>query len=71
MIFALLFGCGPSADEIALAVRFYQKQRARLEEKELDAATLSGSKEGDLVERAAWAMLARALLNLDETVTKR
>jgi hypothetical protein len=56
-------------EEIARLKSFYESQRARLESKELNAIELSGSKDGT-VEQAAWTVVARALLNLDEMVTK-
>ena len=37
---------------------------------ELDALAIAGAGEGDVNDRAAWSVLARAILNLDETVTK-
>ena len=60
----------PTAVEITLLGRFLKTQRERLTTKELDAATLAGPGEGDASERAAWSLVARALLNLDEAVTK-
>ncbi len=60
----------PTDAEIALLSRFLKTQRERLATKELDAATLAGPGEGDATERAAWSLVARALLNLDEAVTK-
>ncbi len=60
----------PSGDELARIVAFYQTQKRRLLGKELNAAALAGKGPGDLTERAAWTAVARALLNLDETVTK-
>ncbi len=60
----------PTDAEIALLSRFLKTQRERLATKELDAATLAGPGEGDASERAAWSLVARALLNLDEAVTK-
>ncbi len=56
-------------DEIVRLKGFYEAQRARLESKELNAVELTGSKDGTL-EQAAWTIVARALLNLDEMVTK-
>jgi hypothetical protein len=60
----------PTPDETAQLVRFYEAQKRRLERHELDAVALAGPGPGDATERAAWAALARALLNLDETITK-
>jgi hypothetical protein len=55
----------PTDNEVALLDRFLSAQRERLAVKELDAAMLGGS-----AEEAAWSLVARALLNLDEAVTK-
>jgi hypothetical protein len=60
----------PDRDELAQLVRFFKSQKPRFERKELDAAAIAGAGEGDAIERAAWTILARALLNLDEAVTK-
>ena len=60
----------PDSRELSTLLRFYHAQRSRLVQKELDAVTLAGPGEGDVVERAVWTILARAILNLDETVTK-
>jgi hypothetical protein len=51
----------PSADEARLMRAYLDSQRRRLESKELSAEALGGS---------AWALLIRALLNLDEFVTR-
>ena len=55
----------PTDDEVTLLNRFLKTQRERIAAKELDAAILGGSPED-----AAWSLVARALLNLDEAVTK-
>jgi hypothetical protein len=60
----------PDADDLASLFLFYRTQKARFEKKELDAAALAGAGDGDVNERAAWTAAARALLNLDETITK-
>ena len=60
----------PTEDEVRLLTDFFQTQRQRLTEKQLDAAVLAGTGDGDAIERAAWAIVARAILNLDESVTK-
>jgi hypothetical protein len=59
----------PRSDELALLVQFYRAQKQRFETKQLDAAVIAGSGP-NLPERAAWTTVARALLNLDETITK-
>ncbi len=41
-----------------------------MQNKELDAKKIAGGSGEDLNDRAAWTSLARALLNLDEFVTK-
>ncbi|RPH37842.1 MAG: DUF1553 domain-containing protein, partial [Planctomycetota bacterium] len=51
----------PSPDERTLLMNFLESQRRRLEAKELTAEALGGN---------AWALLVRALLNLDEFVTR-
>jgi hypothetical protein len=60
----------PQRDELAMLVQFYRRQKEHIEHKELDASKLAGPGPGDPIERAAWMILARALLNLDEAVTK-
>jgi hypothetical protein len=60
----------PRPDELTMLVQFYQRQRERLMHKELDATRIAGPGASDAIERAAWTILARAILNLDEAVTK-
>ncbi len=60
----------PDSVELSMLVKFYHAQKGRLERKELDAARIAGPGDGDPVERAAWTILARGLLNADEAVTK-
>jgi hypothetical protein len=71
---AHLFRCcltrPPSDEELASLVAFYHAQQRRFANKELDAAAIAGPGDGDRVERAAWTVVARALLNLDETIAK-
>jgi len=57
-------------EERALLVRFFEAQKTRLIAKELNAAAIAGPGEGDAIDRAAWTLLARSVLNLDETITK-
>ncbi|HVU87006.1 MAG TPA: PSD1 and planctomycete cytochrome C domain-containing protein [Pirellulales bacterium] len=60
----------PRPAELDLLVAFYTTHRDRLAKGELDAKAIAGTGEGDAVERAAWTLTARAVLNLDETITK-
>jgi hypothetical protein len=60
----------PAPDELARLVAFHAAQLARLKAGELPAAELAGPGDGDPAERAAWTAVARALLNLDETMTR-
>jgi hypothetical protein len=60
----------PSGEEVVLLLKFLDVQRSRFEKKELDAAAVAGTGEGDVNERAAWTALARVLFNLDEAITK-
>ena len=61
----------PAAEELRQLVAFYEKQRARFKSGELKAGEVLGAKEEKCApEPAAWAMVARVLLNLDEAITK-
>jgi hypothetical protein len=62
----------PTAEELALVVRFYEAQRNRFLEQTADVIELSGDGAAvrEAVERAAWTAAARAVLNLDETMTR-
>jgi mono/diheme cytochrome c family protein len=60
----------PTADEAELLARFAAAQRQRIAAKELDPQKLAGTKDGDVTEHAVWTAVARAVLNLDEAVTK-
>jgi len=59
------------ADESAALLGYLGTQRERLASGELDAVKLAGAQEGDAVEKAAWMLVARAVMNLDEAVVKR
>jgi len=50
--------------------RTYRDIRQALADKEVDAAKIAGPGAGDPIERATWTLVARAVLNLDEAVTK-
>jgi hypothetical protein len=60
----------PDPTELDLLLRFYHKQKDRLEAGELNAQKIAGSDRDQPVEQAAWTALARSVLNLDETITK-
>lgn len=62
----------PTAAEVDLLREFLQQQRRRIATHQLDATALAGPGTGteDAAERAVWTVVARALLNLDEAVTR-
>ena len=60
----------PHPDELTTLARFFENQKRRLAANQLDPAKIAGAGEGDVVERAAWTTLARAILNLDEAITR-
>lgn len=60
-----------TGEERETLLRFLSTQRARLAAGQLDAAKLGGDGAGDPIDRAAWMLVARAVMNLDETVVKR
>jgi len=60
----------PSPDELKFLGDFFRAQQERIANHELDAAAIAGIGEGNPADRAAWTIIARALLNLDETITK-
>ena len=71
LAFRLCVGRVPTADEVASIVAFLEDQAARLRAGELDASKILGEDAPtDPIDRASWATAARALLNLDETITK-
>jgi hypothetical protein len=63
-----LLSRAPRPDELASLRDFVSMQRQRFTAGELDPKALAGPDADP--ERAAWTALARALFNLDETVTK-
>jgi hypothetical protein len=60
----------PTAEESARITRFYKAQLARFAEEPARAQSVGGTGPGPAAERAAWTATARAILNLDEFITK-
>ena len=60
----------PSSKEVALMKQYLDTQRQRLGKGELKASQIMGQKNAT-AEQAALALLARSIMNLDETVTKQ
>ena len=63
----------PDAREVSILKSFLNKQRATYTQANAEAQSLLGGQTLDGVtatEQAAWIMLARVLLNLDETITR-
>lgn len=58
----------PAALEQRKLADFYEAQLARLKDGELKAAEISGAEASE--QQAAWTLVARVILNLDETITK-
>ena len=70
--FRLCVARKPTADELAVLVGLLEKQRKRLAGNPEAASQVVGAKGKpvDAIEPAAFALVARVLLNLDETITK-
>ena len=58
-------------DERQVVEAYLAEQRQRLAAGELDAVKLAADEDSDPVERAAWMLVSRAVMNLDETIVKR
>ncbi len=69
MLFRRCLTRPPETEELAQLVAFAAKQRKRFAANEAEAAKLAGDAK-QAVERATWTAVARALLNLDETITR-
>src|SRR5207248_3864402 len=71
--FRLCVAREPSGDELADLTKLMQKQRQRLRAHELDpgeVATGHRGKDASELEPAVYTLVSRALLNLDETITR-
>jgi hypothetical protein len=70
--FRICLARGPTAEETARVAQLYQEQRAALQADRVAADVLAaGAPPGaDPLDYAAWVGVSRALLNLDEFVTR-
>jgi hypothetical protein len=68
-IFRRLLTRPPDDSELEALVGYYQTQLSRLEQGELQADLIGGDQQA-APELAAWSMVARVVMNLDETITK-
>jgi hypothetical protein len=69
-LFELCLVRPPTAEESARVVKFYELQLARFAADSKRADAVAGAGPGDIAERAAWTATGRAILNLDEFITK-
>jgi hypothetical protein len=70
MIYWRLLSREPAEEEAEDLLRFFEQQKTRFANGELDPAKMTGTKKPGTAEQAAWTVVVRALLNLDEVVTK-
>ena len=69
--FLRCFSRPPEVEELAAVRDFYQKQQRRFTDSPAAAKQLAGSGPAEsIIPRAAWTAVARALMNMDEFVTK-
>ncbi len=68
-VFRRLLTRPPRPEELDALLDFQQAQFRRLKSGELDAAKIAGHKSAD-AETASWVMVARVVMNLDETITR-
>ncbi|MDG3003367.1 PSD1 and planctomycete cytochrome C domain-containing protein [Paludisphaera mucosa] len=60
----------PTEQEVQVLTDLLHRQAARFASGAIDPAKLSGAGGGSPAEHASWTVVARVLLNLDETITK-
>ncbi|MCE9552302.1 MAG: PSD1 and planctomycete cytochrome C domain-containing protein [Planctomycetes bacterium] len=60
----------PQSDEVQRMLEFLNTQRQRLGTEKIAMAPFVSPGETPTAQRAAWTLLARAVLNLDETITR-
>jgi hypothetical protein len=71
--FRFLLSREPTETESQAVTRFYEAQLVQIRAGAIDVAKLAGAEAPQGVDRdelAAWTLVARALLNLDETITR-
>jgi cytochrome c553 len=68
-LFRICLMRAPTGDELQLLTAFFETQRKRFAADEKRAIALAGAGK-DAADRAAWAAVARAILNLDEFINK-
>ena len=68
-IFRRLLTRPPEPEELSTLLEFRQEQLRRLQAGELKAGEIGG--DGTTDHLASWMMVARVVMNLDETITKR
>jgi len=59
----------PGSDEVTTLVAYYQTQRGRIESGDINAAEITGKRDGT-ADLAAWTLVARVIMNLDEAIVK-
>ena len=69
LLFRRLMTRPPTDSELASISAFYKSQKARLDSGELKASEIEATQKPSS-ESAAWTLVARALMNLDEAVTR-
>ena len=60
----------PQPEELSTLLDFCRRERHRFESKELDPIKVAAPGPGDPIARATWTTAARAVLNLDEAITR-
>jgi hypothetical protein len=61
----------PEAEEVTMLAKFAADERKRFADGQVDPHPLAPDAKGDVVEVATWTAVARAVMNLDEAVTKQ
>ncbi len=69
LLFRLLLTRPASQQELETILAFQEKQLKRLQDGELKAVQIAGKKQAG-AELASWVLVARTLMNLDETITR-